>query len=221
MAHEKSLELTELGVGTFDGPSVFVASEFYDVLVAPVFAILAVRNDEVDAAFREPSAHRVRVVGAVGDHAFGLLPRPAFGRGTLTSASVASARVTSAGEALPSRTPSGRPPPLTSTIHFVPLPHLLLPTAGPPFSPERSCRPGTSLPISAALRCRAHPAVLATHSPTHPALPTAQPRLAGRRRRTLIGQEPPRRVSLQHPQDALQTGPVRRSWTALLVLATP
>src|ERR1700739_4117080 len=96
-----------------------------------------------------------------------------LGRGTWTSASVASASVTSPGEALSSRTPSGRPPPSTSTIHFVPLPRLVLPTAEPPFSPERSCRPETPLPTAAGLPHRALPAVLARHPATHPALPTA------------------------------------------------
>src|SRR6202044_3427419 len=91
----------------------------------------------------------------------------------LTSASVASASVTSPGEALSSRTPSGRPPPSTSTIHFVPLPRLVLPTAEPPFWPERSCRPGKSLPTSADLRHPAHPTTFATRRAIHPALPIA------------------------------------------------
>src|SRR5258706_122569 len=96
-----------------------------------------------------------------------------LGRGTLTSASLASESVTSPGEALSSRTPSGRPSPSTSTIHFVPLPRLVLPTAEPLFSLERSCRPGTSLPTSADLRHRAHPVAFASLRATHPALPTA------------------------------------------------
>src|ERR1039458_2140318 len=104
---------------------------------------------------------------------FGFRRGRPLGCGTLTSASVASASVTSAGEALSSRTPSGRPPPSTSTIHFVPLPRLVLPTAEPPFWPERSCRPGTSLPTSTVLRRRAHPVTLAKRPATRPALPTA------------------------------------------------
>src|SRR5258708_338938 len=72
-----------------------------------------------------------------------------------------------------SRTPSGRPSPSTSTIHFVPLPRLVLPTAEPLFPLERSCRPGTSLPTSADLRHRAHPVAFARRRATHPALPTA------------------------------------------------
>src|ERR1700679_529558 len=101
-----------------------------------------------------------------------------LGRGTLTSASVASARVTSPGEALSSRTPSGRPPPSTSTIHFVPLPRLVLPTAEPLFSLERSCRPGTSLPTAAtvASRLRERDTCPAENATPHPsATPTVCP----------------------------------------------
>ena len=50
--------------------------------------------------------------------------------------------------------------------------------------------------------------------------PPLQPSPASRRRRILVGQKPPRRSGLQHPQDDLQTGPVGRPRTAPLVLAT-
>src|SRR5229473_6115404 len=89
-----------------------------------------------------------------------------LGRGTLTSASVASASVTSPGEALSSRTPSGRPSPSTSTIHFVPLPRLVLPTAEPLFLREQSCHLGRSRPTSADLLHPAPPTAGATHSAT-------------------------------------------------------
>src|SRR5271169_1888510 len=100
------------------------------------------------------------------------LGRP-LGRGTLTSASVASASVTSPGEALSSRTPSGRPPPSTSTVHFVPLPRLVLPTAEPLFSPERSYRPRTPPPTSEDLRHRGRPTKFASHQAKRLAPPTA------------------------------------------------
>lgn len=79
MAHEESAELTEPCVSAFDDPASFVTSELPAVLVAPEFAVLAVRHDEVDASLGEPFAQRVGVVGAVCDYAFGLLPRTAFG----------------------------------------------------------------------------------------------------------------------------------------------
>ena len=71
-----------------------------------------------------------------------------WGAGLGPSASVASASITSPGEVLSSRTPSGRPSPSTSTIHLVPLPRLVFPTAAPPFSLGRSCRRERPRPIS-------------------------------------------------------------------------
>jgi len=81
MAHKESAELTEPCVGALDDPAALVASEFPAVFVLPLLAVLAVRNDEVDASLLEPLAQRVGVVSTVGDHAFRLLPRPAFGPG--------------------------------------------------------------------------------------------------------------------------------------------
>jgi hypothetical protein len=81
MAHEESAELTEPGVGSFDDPAALISSEFSAVLVAPVLAVLAIGHDEVDTALCEPFAQRIGVIGAVGDYAFGLLPRTAFGTG--------------------------------------------------------------------------------------------------------------------------------------------
>jgi hypothetical protein len=81
MTDEESAELTEPGVGALDDPTAFISSEFSSVLVAPVLAVLAIGNDEVDAPLFEPFAQGIGVVGAVSDYAFGLLPRPAFGAG--------------------------------------------------------------------------------------------------------------------------------------------
>ena len=79
MANEESAELTKPSVGTFDDPASFVTPEFPAVLVTPELAVLAIRNDEVDATLCQSLAQRVGVVGAVGDHAFRLLSRSAFG----------------------------------------------------------------------------------------------------------------------------------------------
>ena len=83
MANEKSTELTEPCVGSFDDPSPLIAPEFASILVPPEFAVLAIRNDEFDTSFLEPLAQRVGVVGPVRDHAFRLLSWPAFGAGNL------------------------------------------------------------------------------------------------------------------------------------------
>ena len=132
---------------------------------------------------------------------------------------MASASVTSAGEALSSRTPSGRPPPSTSTIHFVPLASLVLPTAEPLFSLERSGRPGTPLPTVVDLRRRARPATLARHRAIHPAPPTAS--TAANRsseRDTCRAKTSTLRLSAT-PQNALKAVTVRCPRTTPLVLA--
>ena len=79
MANKESAEPAEPSVGAFDDPASFVSPELPAALVAPELAVLAVRNDEVDAAFLEPFPQRIGVVGAVGDHSFRLLSRSAFG----------------------------------------------------------------------------------------------------------------------------------------------
>ena len=79
MANKQPAELPEPGVSSFDDPASFVAPEFPAVLVLSLLVVFAVRNDEVDASLFEPLTQRVGVVGAVGDHAFRLLPRMAFG----------------------------------------------------------------------------------------------------------------------------------------------
>jgi len=79
MANKESAELTEPCVGALDDPAALVAPEFPAVFVLSLLAVLAVWNDEVDASFLEPFAQRIGVVGAVGDHSFRLLSRPAFG----------------------------------------------------------------------------------------------------------------------------------------------
>jgi hypothetical protein len=79
MSNKEPTELTEPCVGAFDDPPALIASEFPAVLVPAVFAVLAVWNDEVDAALFESLSQRIGVVGAIGDHAFRLLSRTAFG----------------------------------------------------------------------------------------------------------------------------------------------
>ena len=79
MANEESAELTEPCVGALDDPASLVSPESPAVLVLPLLVVFQVRDDEVDAAFLEPLAQWIGVVGAVGDHAFWLRSRSAFG----------------------------------------------------------------------------------------------------------------------------------------------
>jgi hypothetical protein len=166
MTNEEPAELTEPGVGAFDNPASFVASELPSVFVSPALAVLAVRHDEVDASLFEPFAERVGVVGAVRDHAFRLLSRTALGTRDfdLGERGFRKRNFSRRGTFEPNSQPKTATS--TSTIHFVPLPRLVLPTAEPPFSPARSCRPGTPLLTAAGLRRPAHPAG-ARHASSH------------------------------------------------------
>src|SRR5437667_3956069 len=79
MTHQQSSELAKPGVGSFDDPTPLVASQLTPILVAPLPIVLPVRYDQLDTAFLQSLAQRIRIVGGVGNHPFRLLPRTAFG----------------------------------------------------------------------------------------------------------------------------------------------
>lgn len=87
------------------------------------------------------------------------LPGPFLG--TLICSSVCPTSFTSAGDAEARELPKGIPEPSATTIHFVPLPFLVLPTQGPPFfagaklpSIKASCQPKAPLASSSAKNVR-------------------------------------------------------------------
>jgi hypothetical protein len=111
------------------------------------------------------------------------------------------------------------PWPSTSTIHFVPFPRLVFPTAAPLFWPTRSCHPERFRPIPAVAGDSARPATAATPPAKHPHLPTAadaasrsprwDTRWAGRANEPRCATP---RESLPHTADSMPTvGPVRRA----------
>ena len=70
--------------------------------------------------------------------------------------------------------PIGIPWPSTTTMHFVPFPRRVFPTAQPPFSPAQRSRPEmASSEVEQQFRHPTGPATLATPAATPPALPTA------------------------------------------------
>jgi hypothetical protein len=81
LANRESAELAEPSVGAPDEPSALAPTELSAVLIMTVFAVLAVRNDEIDDSVGQTLPQRVGVAGAGGDHALRLLLRPAFGTG--------------------------------------------------------------------------------------------------------------------------------------------
>ena len=78
MTNQQSAELSKPCVGSLHDPAAFVSSEFASIFVTPSFVVLPVGRDQFDASLLESLAQRIRVVAAVGDYAFRLLPRPAF-----------------------------------------------------------------------------------------------------------------------------------------------
>lgn len=76
-------ELTEPGVGAFDLPASFVASQFAAIFVSPLRIVFSVGCDQLDASPFSSLPQRVGVVAAISDHSFGLLLRPTLrSRGT-------------------------------------------------------------------------------------------------------------------------------------------
>jgi hypothetical protein len=69
--------------------------------------------------------------------------------------------------------PIGTPWPSTTTMHFVPFPRRVFPTAWPPFSLSQRSRPRMLLPSPRACVRPCAPARLAMPATRHPALPTS------------------------------------------------
>ncbi len=173
MANKQPSELTEPCVGAFDDPAAFVAPRLPAVPVFSFLVAFPVRNDEVNASLAKPLAERVGVVGAVGDHAFRLLSRPAFGTRDVDfgERGFRKRNFSWRGTFKPN---SQRKTATVDQYHPLrPLAALGFSDCGAPFLLERSCRPGTSLPTAAALRRPARPAALAARRAIRPAPPTA------------------------------------------------
>src|SRR6266568_4233470 len=77
VAHDQASEVSQPGVGAFHDPSSFVPSQGSAILGCRSNAILLVRADQFDAALPQSFAQRIAVVGFVGNHAQGFLPRTA------------------------------------------------------------------------------------------------------------------------------------------------
>jgi len=78
MTDQQSAELSQPGVGAFDLPAPFVASQFPAIFVSPLLVVLPVGRDQLDAALFPSPPQWIGVVTAVRDHPFRLLSRPAF-----------------------------------------------------------------------------------------------------------------------------------------------
>ena len=79
MAYQQAAELAKPCIGSFDDPPSLIAAQFAPVFVTPMLVVPPIRRNQLDAPLLQPLPQWVRVVGPVGDHSFGLLPRTAFG----------------------------------------------------------------------------------------------------------------------------------------------
>ena len=76
VAHHQAAEVSKPGVGAFHDPPPLVAPQRSAVLRGRSNAILLVRTDQFDPALPQALSQRIAVIGLVGDHSQGLLPRP-------------------------------------------------------------------------------------------------------------------------------------------------
>ena len=194
MTNQQAAKLSQPCVGPLDDPSPFVASEFSSIFITPFLVVLAVRRNQFDASLFQAPTQRVGIVAAVGNHALRPLPRTALRLRDADFGERGFRSVTSAGEALSSRTPSGTPSPSASTIHFVPLPRLVLPTARPLFLRGRNCRRERSRP-SAACHFRPAPPAAPAKLPARRLRPASVAIVASRSRAKEI-----RRAKIARPR---------------------
>src|SRR5450755_770608 len=78
MTNQQPTELSQPGVGALHDPAAFVTSQLASIFVAPFLVVLPVGRNQFNASFLQSPSQRVGVVGAIGNHALGLLSRTAF-----------------------------------------------------------------------------------------------------------------------------------------------
>jgi len=164
MTDQQSSELAKPGVDSFDDPTPLVAAQFAPIFVTPLPIVLPVGHDQLDAAFLQSLAQRIRIVGGVGNHPFRFLSRTAFGlrNRDFLERGFRKRNFVRRGTFQPN---SQRKTLTVDPYHpLCPLAPLVFPTAGPLFLREQSCPPGRSRPTSAHLLHPAPPAGCATHS---------------------------------------------------------
>lgn len=139
-SHDQAAEVAESGDGSLHDPTVAVAAQRATVLRGRTDATAAVRRNQFDAPALQSLPQRIAVIGFVGDHSLRLLTGSAARRnpdrgerllGEFDFRRGGRVQVLSQRNTAPS----------TTTIHFVPLPRLVLPTLSPPFWPEQNYRP--------------------------------------------------------------------------------
>ena len=137
IAHHQTAEMAKPRERALDNPPPAIPPQLPAVLMGRPPMIAAGRDNGLNPPASQAGPHGIAVLARSAIKRSGRLRgRPGLpGRPTAIVSSVCSRRVTSAGDAASRYAPNGVPAPSTRTIHFVPLPRLVLPTLGPPFSP--------------------------------------------------------------------------------------
>jgi hypothetical protein len=169
--------------------------------------------------FLEPLAQRIGVVGAIGDHPFRLLPRPAFGSRDFDfcERGFRKRNFSRRGTFQPN---SQRKTATVDQYHPLrALAALGFTDCGAPFFagaklPSRNVSSHFSSPSPSSAPSSVRHASSHTSCSSH--CFNRRQQVAGEG--YLSGKKSPRRAGLQHPQNALQAGPVRRPRTARLSL---
>src|SRR5260370_40628590 len=77
VAHDQAPEVSQPADGAFDNPASPIPPQRATILCRRSNTILLVRADPLDATPLQPPSQGIAVVGFVGNHPHGLLPRPA------------------------------------------------------------------------------------------------------------------------------------------------
>src|SRR5216684_5832385 len=78
MTNQQPAELAQPCVGSLHDTAAFVPSQLASIFIPSTLVILPIGHDQLDTALAEPLTQRIRIIGAIGDHALRLLSRTTF-----------------------------------------------------------------------------------------------------------------------------------------------
>src|SRR5579883_2085867 len=197
MTNKQPAKLSQPSIGPLHDPAALVPPQLAPVFVPPMVVVLAIRDDQFDSATAQSLAQRIGIVTAIGNHPLRFLSRAALGSRDpdFGKRGFRKLNFTGGGTFQPN---SQRKTFTVDQYHPLrALAPLGFPDGRAPFFP------GAKLP---SRKVSSH---LNNPSSSSPPSSARQPSPAGRGRGELVGQKAPRRTRLQHPQNALETSPVR------------
>jgi len=209
MANEPSAEQAQPVVGSLDLSAAFVTAQFSAVLVQPLFVVLPVGCNQLDAPPFPSFPQQVGVVASVGDHSLRLLPRTAFGPwdADFSERGFRKRSFSRRGTFKPNSQPKTltvdqyHPPRALATLGFAD-------GRGPLFGRREAAVQKGFIPFQEPFLIQRTEQRAPRIEPYALLLPPLQSSPAGRGRGRFVGQKSPRCARLQNPQYALQTRPI-------------